>query len=292
MDDSYQKMDAENDFYLARRREILSSLFMRLRGESADLLSFEEVKKLLKPTDESYKGSRTIKIADIVGSEGRYQDFNRLFLPKNTGTRVRWQSISEAHVRGVELPAIRVYELGGIYFVRDGNHRVSVAKQRGVEFIEAEVTSLTPKIKVGAVRDRDELKQAVIEHERKEFINALNLIDGPPQSTIRFSATGRYDDLVVHISCHKYVIEQRTDSQISYQDAAQSWFDVMYLPMSKFIRDSGVLEHLPSRTEADCYVWLIRHWDDVDTMVLFNPPRRRWLRRRFVTGFADGMALW
>lgn len=285
MSDSFQSVSAENDFYRARRKASISAMFAKMRGESSDLLSYEEVKGLLRPQDESYRGQKTIKIADIVGSEGRYRDFDRHFLPRNANTRHRWQSISTAHERDIGLPAIRVYELNGVYFIRDGNHRVSVAKSRGGEFIEAEITSLTPTISVGPFYDQAELKRAVIEYERGQFLEALDLIDSPQHARIRFTATGRYDDLVLHITCHKRLLEQRNDSQTSFRDATNSWYQSIYLPMTKLVRDSGVLGILPDRTEADFYVWLIRHWDDMGSLFDGNISQRKRLQRRFSSNF-------
>jgi len=149
MDESEQLAQAEADFFKARRKAVLSSIFAGLRGQSTDMLSFEEARKLLRPTNEAYEGVKTVEIAKIVGSEGRYRDFDRNFLPRRKNTRRRWQNISVAHQLQIDLPAIKVYDLGGLYFIRDGNHRVSVARQRGVEFIDAEVTGISTKIDVG-----------------------------------------------------------------------------------------------------------------------------------------------
>jgi hypothetical protein len=275
--DSYDSVQAEQDFFRARQKALMSSIFARFRGQNTDLLSFEEVKGLLKPTDESYKGHLTIKIKDIVGSEGRYQDFDRRFLPRSSGTKSRWQRIFIAHERDINLPPILVYELAGVYFIRDGNHRVSVHRRRGGEYIEAEVTSISTKIDVGPVRNRDELREKVIAYEREQFISALNLMDTFPQTEFRFTTTGRYDDLVVHIACRKQLIEDRRTTRISYEEAARSWYMSVYLPVTKLIRDSGIIAILPDRTEADFYVWLIRNWD--------NANRRSKLRRRFRSSF-------
>lgn len=281
MSDMVEKIEAEEEFHRARRKAILSSMFAAVRGRNLDLLSFDEVKQLLKPADEAFAGTKTIEIKNIVGSEGRYRDFDRNFLPRRMETRHRWQSISQAHRQGIGLPAIQVYEIDGMYFIRDGNHRVSVARQRGIEFIEAHVTKITPRISVGTVRNRDELKRAVIDYERQQFMQALELVDTLPTAAIRFTATGRYDDVVVHIACHRGMIEQRTGETASYADAAASWYKTIYLPVAKMIRDSGVMSVLPERTEGDFYVWLIRHWDDMSRMVSAGDTRDRRLRKRF-----------
>ena len=286
MDESEQLAQAEADFFKARRKAVLSSIFAGLRGQSTDMLSFEEARKLLRPTNEAYEGVKTVEIAKIVGSEGRYRDFDRNFLPRRKNTRRRWQNISVAHQLQIDLPAIKVYDLGGLYFIRDGNHRVSVARQRGVEFIDAEVTGISTKIDVGTVRDRDELQRAVIEYERGRFLQSLSLVDKLRDTDFLLTAVGGYDYLVLHIGSHKKLVESRTQTQISYEEATRWWYELIYLPITKLIRDSGVLAILPNRTEADFYVWLIRHWDEVSSMVAADLPRPRRLQRRFSASFA------
>jgi hypothetical protein len=228
---------------------------------------------------------KTIPIAKIVGSEGRYKDFDRQFLPKQTNTRNRWQRISFAHRRSIDLPAIQVYDLGGFYFIRDGNHRVSVARHRGIEYIDAEVTSIATEIKPDMAKNMDELKRAVIEYERDRFLKSLSLVDSPHNKDFRITTVGGYDDLVVHIGSHKRIMEERSGSPISHEEATKSWHELIYLPITKLIRDSGVLAVLPERTETDFYIWLIRHWDDVAALMSTKGLRRHRLRRLFRGAF-------
>ena len=286
MNDINNSVMAEQDFFKARRKAAFSSIFSLVSRKNTDMLSFEEVRALLKPTDEAYKGYQTIKIADIVGSEGRYRDFDRRFLPRTSSTKQRWQRIWEARDRDINLPPILVYELGGVYFIRDGNHRVSVAKQLGGEYIEAEVTRVSTRIEVGQVYDRDELKAKVIEYEQSRFMKALDLLDTFPQSELKFTATGRYDDLVLHVACHKQSIEDGTKNRVTYAEAAESWYKTIYLPTTKLIRDSGVLVILPNRTEADFYVWLIRNWEQVSSVIPAAGIRHRRTSRRFASNFS------
>jgi hypothetical protein len=135
---------AKEDFNRARLRAIFGRALALLRNEKDQLLSLQEVKALLRPESESYRGLRTVPIERIVGSEGRYLDFNRIFLPKREHLRGRWTRVDLAHYQQVHLPPVTLYEIGGVYFVRDGNHRVSVARTQGAEFIDAEVISLSP----------------------------------------------------------------------------------------------------------------------------------------------------
>ena len=99
------------------------------------MLSFNDVKKILKPQNEVYAGMQIVPINKIVGSEGRYQDFDNHFLPRTNLLKSRWARVDEAHLNDIVLPPIQLYEIGGLYFVRDGNHRVSVAKMQRNNFV-------------------------------------------------------------------------------------------------------------------------------------------------------------
>jgi len=142
VDDKIVGADAAHDFSQLRMREILGRLRNPFRKKNDRLLSLEEVKTILRPSSEAYQGMRVVPLGLIVGSEGRYNDFTRSFLPRHAKLRARWMRVDNAFYNNINLPPVRLYELGGAYFIRDGNHRVSVALQQGGEFIDAEVTSL------------------------------------------------------------------------------------------------------------------------------------------------------
>jgi hypothetical protein len=107
------------------------------------LLSFEEAKGALTRWTQSYRGMRIVEVEKIAGSVGRYRDFDGSFLPLKKSMGERWSRIDRAYHRGDELPAVSLYKIGEAYFVRDGNHRVSVAKYHGVAAIDAEVVEIS-----------------------------------------------------------------------------------------------------------------------------------------------------
>ena len=106
----------QQDFDKARTREFFSKIFSLVQNQEDELLSFYDIKEIIKPKSATYKGIVTIPISHIAGSEGRYKDFNRHFLPKYTHLRQRWERVDLAHYKDISLPAIKVYELGGLYF--------------------------------------------------------------------------------------------------------------------------------------------------------------------------------
>ncbi len=254
---------AKEDFNRARTRQIFGRLLSLLKNEKDQLMSLQEVKALLRPTSESYRGMKTVPIAQIVGSEGRYQDFNRTFLPRHSHLKGRWVSVDKAHHQQIILPAVTLYEIGGVYFVRDGNHRVSVARLQGVEFIDAEVISLGSRLAIDPGMNVERLKQAVIGLECKEFLKQTRLDSLRPGMGMDFSATGRYDEIIRHINGHKYYMNLGESEEISFKQAMLSWYDNVYEPIVRLIETEDMLRHFPGRTASDLYVWVVRHWDEL-----------------------------
>jgi hypothetical protein len=251
----------KEDFNRARLRAVFGRALGLLRNEKDQLLSLTEVKALLRPEAESYRGLQTVPIQRIVGSEGRYLDFTRIFLPKHEHLRGRWTRVDLAHYQQINLPPVTLYEIGGIYFVRDGNHRVSVARTQGAEFIDAEVISLKSRLALAPGMSREEMKQAVIELEKKEFFRHTCLDKLRPGLEMQFTDTGRYDEVLRHVHGHKYFINQSKPYEIPFQEALLSWYDVVYEPLVRLVRSEDILLHFPGREAADLYMWIVGHWD-------------------------------
>ena len=249
------------DFSRARGKAMLSQIQNFLNTGRDKLLSFNDVKGILKPKNEVYMGSQTVPIKMIVGSEGRYHDFNKYFLPRKEHLRHRWQRVDEAHIKDIILPPILLYEIGGVYFVRDGNHRVSVAKMQGVEFIDAEVISLTTEMNINPSMTTDELTAELIEYEKNIFYTETLFGDLTDHWDMNFSAPGRYDVIYNHILVHKYYLNEDIEEEIHFNNALVSWYNNVYNPVIKIIREQWLLANFPGRTEADLYVWIIKHWD-------------------------------
>jgi hypothetical protein len=206
---------------------------------------------------------QTIAIERIVGSEGRYRDFNRAFLPRHDKLMRRWMSIDVAHYQDILLPPIKVFEIGGAYSVRDGNHRVSVAKAQGAEFIDAEVISLSSEIPLTPHMGLDQLKKAVIEFEKARFMEVSYLDRSRSGCVIEFTEVGRFDELLGHIREHKWYINLKQEMEIPFEEAAGSWYDSVYFPIIQIVREAELLARFPRCTEADLYVYVGRHWSEL-----------------------------
>ena len=254
---------AEEDFNKARNKALFNEIQHFLSPEEASLISLNDVKQLLRPTNETYVGMKVVPIEKIVGSEGRYNDFDNHFFPKSSHLRNRWQHVDEAAIKDIILPPIKVYEISGLYFVRDGNHRVSVAKSRGTEFIDAEVVSLQSEIKLNKPKNMPDIIKQIINYEKRVFYSETNFGDITDYWCLDFTRTGRYDVIYNHILTHKYYLNQGKNEEVSMTDAILSWFNTVYLPIVTSVRECHILHTFPHRTLADMYVWIVRYWDSL-----------------------------
>lgn len=253
---SVSMLEAARNFQSARVSAFWQAAWALLTGKSIDLLSFDEVRQKLRLTDERYIGLQEIPIDKIVGSVGRYKDFTRSFLPRTNAVRSRWQRL-DAMARGSEgFPPIEVYKVGDVYFVIDGNHRVSVARQLGSKTIEAYVTELPTSVPLEADIQPDDL---LIKQGYADFLRQTHLDVIRPGSSVILTEPARYQEVIEHISVHKYFmgIEQKRD--ISWEEAVASWYDNVYMPLISLIREYDILSQFPGRTEADLYAWLVKH---------------------------------
>ncbi len=255
--------EAESDFARARNKALFNEIQHLLTPEEAAMISLKAVRKVIKTQSETYIGMKVIPIDKIVGSEGRYKDFDNQFFPKRSIIRERWEHVDEAVIKDIVLPPIKVYELGGLYFVRDGNHRVSVAKAKGVEFIDAEVVSLQTEIKLSPARTLNGMMKQIIAYEKRNFYFETNFGDITDYWVLDFSTAGQYDVIYNHILTHKYFINQNQKDEIPMEDAILSWFNNVYLPVVTTIQKYRIMKYFRKNTVSDLYVWIIKYYDEL-----------------------------
>jgi hypothetical protein len=255
------QIQASDDFSRARGKALLHRIRHFMSVDRDKLLSLNDVKEILKPKNETYRGMQAVPIKLIVGSEGRYRDFNKYFLPRSEHLRQRWERVDIARLKNIILPPIQLYEIGGVYFVRDGNHRVSVAHAQGAELIDAEVTSLSSEIPISPSMTQDQLRVALIAYEKKLFYEKTGFLSLTGCGDLDFSAPGRYDVIYNHILVHKYYLNEKSAGEIAFSDALVSWYNSVYKPIIAIIREDRLYVHFPGRTSGDLYVWIVKHWD-------------------------------
>lgn len=260
---SYISTQTDEDFSKARNKALFNEIQHLLRPEEAKLISLNDIKRLLKPKGEVYKGMMVVPIKLIVGSEGRFQDFDNHFFPKSNFLRNRWERVDSAMLQDIVLPPISLYEVGGLYFVRDGNHRVSVAKMKGIENIDAEVVSLQSEIKLKPGSTKQDMLKQVINYEKRVFYSETNFGDITDYWCLDFSSTGQYDVIYNHILTHHYFMNTENSKEFPFEEAVQSWLDNVYLPVIQVIDSKRIIRLFKGRTKSDLYIYLIKYWDEL-----------------------------
>ncbi len=248
-------------FQSARSRAFWQDVIGLLRGKPAELLSFDDIKARLRLREESYKGLQNVPLDRIVGSVGRYRDFTSTFLPKNPSLRDRWSRVYAQTNSMTGTPPIELYKVDDVYFVRDGNHRVSVARQIGQPTIEAHVTELPTHVDLEPGMTPAELDAAA---GYALFLEATRLRHSRPHhQSIKLSEPSRYADLLGHVYLHQRALTQLNERDYTIEQAAADWYDNVYRPAVTLIRKYDVLRYFPSRTEGDLYLWLVDHLSEV-----------------------------
>jgi len=250
------KDQAQVDFDTARRKAFWNAIISFMSGRPNRLLSWDEVRGKLGIRGQAYRGVQAVPVDKVIGSVGRYRDFDRVFLPTQDRTADRWRSIARAYYDEVNLPPVKLYKIGDAYFVLDGNHRVSVAREQGVEFVDAEVIEAETRVPVTADLDADDLE---IKGEYARFLDRTRLDELRPDQRIEFTIGGGYERLLEHIAVHRYFMGLEQQRFIPEDEAVCDWYDNLYLPLVHIVREKDVLAGFPGRTEADLYLWIMDH---------------------------------
>jgi hypothetical protein len=240
----------------ARRAAFVQDVMSTFTQRSDSLLSFQEISGSLHLDHVQYRQVREVRLDQIVGSVGRYADFTRTFLPRQDHLQERWQKIEEMMAGGRPLPPIELYQVGEVYFVRDGNHRVSVARQRRFTTIRAHVWQYTTPIPLQAGSNVDDLLCQVA---HTAFMERTHFDRLCPEVTIRLTEPGGYEELVREIEAFQQALSEIDRHEVPFEEAVTLWSELRYVPIVEIIRERQALAEFPNRTEADLYLWLSRN---------------------------------
>jgi hypothetical protein len=249
---------AQADFSRARLKSFLRRVRSIVSGEPRTLLSYDDVRAQLHIGGPIYQGVQTVRVDAIAGSLNRYHQFDRTFLPVENELAARWESVDRAFYRDVGLPPILLYKVGDVYFVVDGHHRVSVAREQGQEFIDAEVRECSTRVNITPDLKPEDL---VILGEKVHFLERTHLDELRPKSRVRLTIPDGFDRMLQHIAVHRYFMGLDLKRDISESEAVVHWYDTVYLPIVKVIRKSGILSDFPGKTEGDLYLWVLDRQD-------------------------------
>ncbi|MGQ9491190.1 MAG: transcriptional regulator [Anaerolineae bacterium] len=249
---------SRDNFFRAHSRAIRQDLVARLSGKSNDLLPFEVLVDVLQAYEQTPRpNTEMVPLDRIVGSVGRYKDFNRDFLPRSAALAERWTRVEEAMDSLEGVPPVELYKLGDVYFVADGNHRVSVARANGLDAIEAHVTEI-PVPPGLDLTPGDSLDQAIMKAERARFLAETQLDRHFTPLDIYFTRPGGFKQLLDHVRIHQRLLaKERPDGPpVTLPQAALDWYLTVYRPIIETIRRRQLLRRFPGRTAADLYVWI------------------------------------
>jgi len=249
------------DYDRAHRKAFLRSVMSHVRRQPNSLIPYREVRNRVTVERETYRGMQAVLVSEIVGSVDRFRDFDRAFFPKQRHTAGRWKSIDRAFHSEIRLPPIQLYKVGDVYFVKDGNHRVSVAREHGVAFIDAEVIEAHVRVPLHSTMSTTQILHQL---EYAEFLRLTNLDKTRTDHDIRPTNLGRYEEIIEHIGAHRRHLSTVQGAEGPMADAAANWFDTVYLPIVTGSRDRRLLREFPNRTEADIYLWVIANRDRIE----------------------------
>ncbi|WP_456694799.1 hypothetical protein [Aeromicrobium sp. P5_D10] len=231
------RVDAESDFMRARRHQVLSSLAATLRNDSdVDAMSFDEVVDALGRRAENYLGTKLIPLDAIVGSVDKVRDFDRRFRPTSARSRQRWERLSRASRTGEEIPPIEVYQVGDYYFVRDGHHRVSVARSLGLDVIEARVTAIDTFLAPVGIGGRSDLE---LKHWRRLMLQRVPFT-GEARAAVAFNRPFDYGLIAENVEAWA---TRRMHAERTYMDPetmAARWYAEEFRPVVDMIEEAGV----------------------------------------------------
>jgi nucleotide-binding universal stress UspA family protein len=253
-----RRFSAVYDFRQARQQAALRQILARLQGKPIELLSYETVLQRLGNTGSSERGLQEIPLDAIAGSVGRTGDYTRGFFPRHDSDEDRWASVKAAATDPMRagLPPIQVYQVGQAYFVLDGHHRVSVARQMGLSHIQAYVTEVRTKAPLSADASPEEL---IAKSEYVSFLEATRLDETRPSADLAVTIPGQIEHLLRQISLRRSELPQQAGAAVDVATAAADWYDHVYLPVVQLLRERGLLRDFPGRTEADLYLLVSAH---------------------------------
>ncbi|WP_406616152.1 hypothetical protein [Candidatus Caldatribacterium sp.] len=252
------------------RRGIWKRILGKLKHHRERLFPLASLEGLVGK-EAVYRGVQAVPISRIVGTENRFADFDREFLPLTRRDRYRWARIHALYSEGTPLPPVTLIKIGDFYFVRDGHHRISVAKAEGALYIDAEVIEvpLPEGLSGGSPEEVFHRLEERIFRERTGL---------PLQVTV----LGGYLELLRRIQCFQCssCAQKPGVSCLPWEEAVQGWYTHCYRGVAQVIEESGLLKRFPNRTVADLYLWVLENLGVLKKAACFVPSLLPSLRKK------------
>jgi hypothetical protein len=197
-------------------------------------------------------------VARIIGSEGRWNDFSRSFLPLKSFLHARWTKVRDLFLADQIDEAIRICEYGGCYLVRDGNHRVSVAKTHGVEFMDAEVTRYRVSVKLPPAMRRSMIPVFAAKLELQRETQLFNFV---PEELLGDGQLRSW--AILRTLLAKWLEEQDRANSGAASDTARraaESFRIFYENTRALMRREAVQLLFAEKSELDIFAEVVAFW--------------------------------
>ncbi|NLJ49348.1 MAG: hypothetical protein GX428_07170 [Candidatus Atribacteria bacterium] len=269
MAEIFRSVESNREFDSLYRKGFIKKILGTLKNYKNRLLPLNQIKDIIGTGEEHHLGVKTVEVDKIIGSENRFEDFDRAFLPLNKFNRRKWTSIRSYYEQHESLPIISLYKIGDYYFIRDGHNRVSVAKNSGQLYIDAEVIEITiPKIQFNS-SSPEKYFLALEEHVFREKTGLQN---------IQITLPGGYREIIKLIQCfqcsecpNNQMAREQCSNKIPWEIAVQQWYQNCYSPATEKIEKSGIMKQFKNRTLADLYLWFLFNAEVLRKAACFIP---------------------
>ena len=262
MTSSWTPPNTQREWEQARRAAFVQDVLSAFSQRRTDLLPFEKVRCSLQLRNARYLGLQDVPLDQIAGSVGRYQDFTRAFFPRKGIARDRWREIARlTSIIDGKLPPVELYKVGQAYFVRDGNHRVSVARQQKLALIPAYVWEYETRVPLDPDTAQEDLlrKAALASFLENTDVDRHLCAD----MSIELSEPEGYEDLLQQMTSFQHALSQIDRQPVAFEQAVALWCEMCYTPIVELVRQNKILDDFPDRTEADLYLWLCRSQEEL-----------------------------
>jgi len=272
MDEKQLSAQANADFQRVRFKAFMNRVWATISGQPTTLLSYDEIKGKLHIGGPIYRGIQTVHVDQIAGSLNRYHEFDRVFMPVTDNISDRWKRVNRAFYQDISLPPVVLYKVGQVYFVVDGHHRVSVARERGQIDIEAEVRECATRVNITANIRLEDLE---ILETKVHFLERTSLDTLIPEANIKLTIPDGFERMLEHIAVHRYFMGLDLKRDIIEKEAIKDWYETVYMPVINVIRDTNILKEFPEKTEGDLYLWVLdhQHYLAAEEGVPLQPPQ-------------------
>ncbi len=206
---------------------------------------FDRVRKTEKAYETVKRGISTVPLDKIKGSVGRYTDFDQQFRLKGAGNEERLASLSQAIREGRPIPPVSLYQIKDNYYIVDGHHRVTAARNLKQSHIQAKILELLPS---------DETVENRLYLEKIDFRDKVGI-----PMVIDFTEPGQSEYLLEQITMHQHFLTEEKQQETALREAGADWYRSIYLPLRTLIKNSGLLRSFPDRTMDDLYLYISTH---------------------------------